>query len=46
MKAKGKDTRTVAQGGDCGTVDIGSGCRSGTFERSDDVLYICFDKEA
>ncbi|MDO5722626.1 MAG: thiamine pyrophosphate-dependent enzyme [Actinomycetaceae bacterium] len=46
MKAKGKDTRVVAQGGDGGTVDIGFGPLSGMFERNDDVLYICYDNEA
>lgn len=46
MKAKGKQTRVVAQGGDGGTVDIGMGCLSGMFERNDDVLYICYDNEA
>jgi pyruvate ferredoxin oxidoreductase beta subunit len=37
--------RTVAQGGDGGTTDIGFGCLSGMFERNDDVLYICYDNE-
>lgn len=46
MRARGKDTRVVAQGGDGGTVDIGMGCLSGMFERNDDVLYICYDNEA
>ena len=46
MKAKGKTTRVVAQGGDGGTVDIGFGPLSGMFERNDDVLYICYDNEA
>ncbi len=46
MRAKGKETRVVAQGGDGGTVDIGMGCLSGMFERNDDVLYICYDNEA
>lgn len=46
MKAKGRKTRIVAQGGDGGTVDIGFGCLSGMFERNDDVLYICYDNEA
>lgn len=45
MKAKGLDTRVVAQGGDGGTVDIGMGTLSGMFERNDDVLYICYDNE-
>jgi len=38
--------RTIAQGGDGGTTDIGFGCLSGMFERNDDVLYICYDNEA
>ncbi|WP_223875128.1 thiamine pyrophosphate-dependent enzyme [Nanchangia anserum] len=46
MRAKGRATRVVAQGGDGGTVDIGMGCLSGMFERNDDVLYICYDNEA
>ncbi|MDO5720760.1 MAG: thiamine pyrophosphate-dependent enzyme [Actinomycetaceae bacterium] len=46
MKAKGKKTRVVAQGGDGGTVDIGMGSLSGMLERNDDVLYICYDNEA
>ncbi len=46
MKAKGRSTRIIAQGGDGGTVDIGFGCLSGMFERNDDVLYICYDNEA
>ncbi len=46
LRAKGKQTRVIAQGGDGGTVDIGMGCLSGMFERNDDVLYICYDNEA
>ncbi|MFT0762016.1 thiamine pyrophosphate-dependent enzyme [Actinomyces sp. F1_1611] len=46
LKARGKKTRVVAQGGDGGTVDIGMGTLSGMFERNDDVLYICYDNEA
>jgi pyruvate ferredoxin oxidoreductase beta subunit len=46
MKAKGRDVRVVAQGGDGGTVDIGFACLSGMFERDDDVLYICYDNQA
>ncbi len=45
MKAKGRPTRVVGQGGDGGTVDIGFACLSGMFERNDDVLYICYDNE-
>lgn len=47
LRAKGReDIRVLAQGGDGGTVDIGLGCLSGTFERNDDVLYVCYDNEA
>src|SRR5210317_20237 len=47
MKAKGRDDeRVIAQGGDGGTTDIGFGCLSGTFDRNDDVLYICYNNEA
>jgi pyruvate ferredoxin oxidoreductase beta subunit len=46
MRVTGKpQVRTVAQGGDGGTTDIGFGCLSGMFERNDDVLYICYDNE-
>jgi pyruvate ferredoxin oxidoreductase beta subunit len=47
LKAKGRtDVRVIAQGGDGGTTDIGMGCLSGTFDRNDDVLYICYNNEA
>ena len=47
LRALGRDDiRTVAQGGDGGTVDIGFSCLSGMFERNDDVLYICYDNQA
>ena len=47
LKAKGRtDIRTIGQGGDGATVDIGFGALSGMFERNDDVLYICYDNEA
>ena len=46
MRVKGRGAvRTIAQGGDGGTTDIGFGCLSGMFERNDDVLYICYDNE-
>jgi pyruvate ferredoxin oxidoreductase beta subunit len=46
MRVKGRpNVRTLAQGGDGGTTDIGFGCLSGMFERNDDVLYICYDNE-
>ncbi len=47
LKVKGReDVRVIAQGGDGGTTDIGFGCLSGTFDRNDDVLYICYNNEA
>ena len=47
LKAKGReDVRVLAQGGDGGTTDIGLGCLSGTFDRNDDVLYVCYNNEA
>ncbi len=47
MKAKNRvETRVIAQGGDGGTTDIGFGSLSGTFDRNDDVLYICYNNEA
>jgi pyruvate ferredoxin oxidoreductase beta subunit len=47
LKAKGRqDVRVIAQGGDGGTTDIGMGCLSGTFDRNDDVLYICYNNQA
>ncbi len=47
MKAKGRENvRVIAQGGDGGTTDIGFGCLSGTFDRNDDVLYICYNNQA
>jgi pyruvate ferredoxin oxidoreductase beta subunit len=46
MRVKGRtQVRTIAQGGDGGTTDIGFQCLSGMFERNDDVLYICYDNE-
>ncbi|MCB1857891.1 MAG: pyruvate ferredoxin oxidoreductase [Gammaproteobacteria bacterium] len=47
LKVKGRDeVRVIAQGGDGGTTDIGLGCLSGTFDRNDDVLYICYNNQA
>ncbi|MDD5586604.1 MAG: thiamine pyrophosphate-dependent enzyme [Alphaproteobacteria bacterium] len=47
MRIKGHpEVRTIAQGGDGSTTDIGFGCLSGMFERNDDVLYICYDNQA
>jgi pyruvate ferredoxin oxidoreductase beta subunit len=46
LRVKGKtDVRVVGQAGDGGTVDIGFGCLSGMFERTDDVLFVCYDNE-
>ncbi len=47
LKALGKTgTTVVAMAGDGGTLDIGIQALSGTAERNDDVLYICYDNEA
>lgn len=46
-KVKGMDNvRVIAQGGDGSTTDIGMGALSGMFDRSDDVLYVCYDNQA
>ncbi len=45
MRAKKRQTRVIAQGGDGATTDIGFHCLSGMFERNDDVLYVCYDNE-
>ncbi|MFA6534070.1 MAG: thiamine pyrophosphate-dependent enzyme [Patescibacteria group bacterium] len=46
LRARG-DTKTkvVAQGGDGASFDIGLGMISGSWERGEDILYICFDNE-
>ncbi len=46
MKAKGKNTKVLAFGGDGGTYDIGFQALSGMLERFHNVLYVCFDNEA
>jgi len=50
MRRKGRiadrDVKTVAIGGDGGTVDIGIQALSGAMERGHDLLYVCFDNEA
>ncbi len=43
---KDKKTKVVVQAGDGGTYDIGLGLISGMWERSEDILYICYDTEA
>ncbi|MDR0767148.1 MAG: pyruvate ferredoxin oxidoreductase [Methanosarcinales archaeon] len=40
------NTKVVCIAGDGATMDIGLGSLSGTFERNDDVLYVCMDNEA
>lgn len=50
LRRKGKIAdryvKTVAIGGDGGTVDIGLQALSGAMERGHDLLYVCFDNEA
>lgn len=46
MKAKGRNTKVLAFGGDGGTYDIGFQALSGMLERYHNVLYVCFDNEA
>ncbi len=41
-----KGTKAVVFAGDGGTADIGLQALSGTIDRNDDVLYICYDNEA
>lgn len=46
MRAKGKNTKVLAFGGDGGTYDIGFQALSGMLERYHNILYVCFDNEA
>ncbi|MGR3661396.1 MAG: thiamine pyrophosphate-dependent enzyme [Paracoccaceae bacterium] len=46
MKAKGKNTKVLAFGGDGGTYDIGFQALSGVLERYHNILYVCYDNEA
>ncbi|MDI6819772.1 MAG: pyruvate synthase subunit PorB [Candidatus Hodarchaeaceae archaeon] len=47
LKAMGKGgIKAVAIAGDGGTADIGLQALSGTVERGDNVLFICYDNEA
>jgi pyruvate/2-oxoacid:ferredoxin oxidoreductase beta subunit len=47
LDAQGDDETTVlAWAGDGGTFDIGLQGLSGTAERNDDILYVCYDNEA
>jgi pyruvate/2-oxoacid:ferredoxin oxidoreductase beta subunit len=41
-----KDVNVVAWAGDGGTFDIGIQALSGTVERNDDIIYVCYDNEA
>ncbi|HMA76491.1 MAG TPA: thiamine pyrophosphate-dependent enzyme [Candidatus Krumholzibacteriaceae bacterium] len=40
------ETKVVAWAGDGGTFDIGLQSLSGTAERNDDIIYVCYDNEA
>jgi len=40
------ETTVVAWAGDGGTFDIGIQALSGTAERNDDIIYVCYDNEA
>ncbi len=40
------DTKVLAFAGDGGTFDIGLQSLSGTAERNDDIIYVCYDNEA
>ncbi len=47
LKVLGKrGVKSVAIGGDGGTVDIGLQALSGAAERGENILYICYDNEA
>ncbi|TRD22886.1 thiamine pyrophosphate-dependent enzyme [Palleronia caenipelagi] len=46
MKARGKNTKVLAFGGDGATYDIGFQSLSGMLERYHNVLYVCYDNEA
>ena len=46
MKAKGKNTKVLAFGGDGSTYDIGFQALSGMLERHHNILYVCYDNEA
>jgi pyruvate ferredoxin oxidoreductase beta subunit len=50
LRRKGKISdrrvKSVAIGGDGGTMDIGFQALSGAMERGHDMLYVCFDNEA
>jgi pyruvate/2-oxoacid:ferredoxin oxidoreductase beta subunit len=41
-----KDVQVMAWAGDGGTFDIGLQALSGSAERNDDIIYVCYDNEA
>ena len=47
LEIKGKkDINVLSWAGDGGTMDIGIQALSGTVERGDDLIYVCYDNEA
>jgi pyruvate ferredoxin oxidoreductase beta subunit/2-oxoisovalerate ferredoxin oxidoreductase beta subunit len=47
LEVRGDDeTKVLAWAGDGGTFDIGLQSLSGTAERGDDIIYVCYDNEA
>lgn len=40
-----EEGHVVAFAGDGGTFDIGMACLSGTAERNEDIIYVCYDNE-
>ena len=46
LTKQGRTENVVVIGGDGATFDIGIQCISGTFERGDNITYICYDNEA
>jgi len=48
LKQKGEqeNVNVIAWGGDGATFDIGIGLLSGSWERGENILYVCFDNEA
>lgn len=46
LRAQGRHSKVIAQGGDGGTYDIGFQALSGMLERQHNILYVCYDNEA
>lgn len=46
QQGKEKEINVIAWGGDGATFDIGFGQLSGSWERQENILYVCFDNEA